>query len=121
VYEALACRAFTITPNMGGSDRNYSMFRHKEHLMYYEDSPVDALNYVETTTHSTKSGNYTTFELNSEGKRIAENGYREVISIHRLDQRLTEILGQRLYDSEKSVDNRRFGTRRKFSSRVIAK
>lgn len=89
VYEAMACKALTITPLMGGANENYSMFENGKHLMYYTESPVEALRCVETVHTGINMWHYC---LSNEGQCIAEAGYQEVIKNHTLKQRLTKML-----------------------------
>lgn len=89
VYEALACRAFVVTPDMGVDSRNYSMFQHEKHLMYYTDSPETCFQHVLDVHTDTEQWHRSLSKL---GERIAEAGYEEVKKNHTLEKRLETIL-----------------------------
>jgi hypothetical protein len=89
VYEAMACKALLITPLMGGSDENYSMFETGKHLMYYTDSPMEALSLMEIVHTDSNVWHYS---LNNEGQAIADAGYQEILKNHTLKQRLVKML-----------------------------
>lgn len=90
VYEAMACKALTITPIMGGHPDNYSMFKDRIHLLYYLESPVESIDTVVEVLY-TGNGAWN-YELTQEGQNIAEAGYQEVLKNHTLKQRLTTML-----------------------------
>ena len=89
VYEALACRALVVTPDMGVDARNYSMFEHEKHLMYYTDNPEACFQHVLDVHTGMEQWHRTLSKL---GERIAEAGYEEVKKNHTLEKRLETIL-----------------------------
>jgi hypothetical protein len=84
VYEAMACKALTITPFRGNSE-----FIDGKHLVYYRDSPADAMELMELHYDS---NNVWSYSLSDRGREIAEAGYQEVIKNHTLESRLEKIL-----------------------------
>jgi len=101
VYEAMACKALTITPLMGGHPDNYSMFKDRVHLLYYQGSPVEVMNsvieVVYTGDNNPRGSNrghsrIWHYAINKTAKDIAEAGYEEVKKNHTLESRLEKIL-----------------------------
>jgi len=84
VYEAMACKALTITPFRGNSE-----FIDGKHLVYYKGSPADAMELMELHYDH---NNVWSYSLSSRGHAIAEAGYQEVIAKHTLEQRLAAML-----------------------------
>jgi len=72
-FEVLASKTALITSAMYFPD---SLFKHGEHLLYYQDSPASAFSELNPTI----------------AERLAQQGYEEVIKRHTIEHRLHEIL-----------------------------
>jgi hypothetical protein len=69
VFEILATKTILLAPALKYPD---GLFKHGEHLLYYEGNPLDLLDNID--------------------EKIAERGYKEVIAKHTVEHRLEELL-----------------------------
>ncbi len=75
VFEALGCRSFLLTNEIGMNDR---LFKDREHLVYFNDRSIESL-----------IGYY--LEHDEEREAIAGNGYQEVCAKHTFKHRIQKI------------------------------